>query len=154
VLRRGGFLHDIGKVGIPDSILLKAGRLSDDEYAVMKTHTTIGDQLCSEMRSLRAVRPIIRSHHERLDGSGYPDGLIGDAIPLAAQITGIVDVYDAMTTDRPYRRARTSQEACDELRHEAARGRHREDLVTTFVRMVTRGGLPARKPPDAEGTRA
>ena len=93
-LRRGGFLHDIGKVGIPDAVLLKRGPLSAEEYALMQTHTIIGDRLCGELRSLRAVRPIIRSHHERLDGSGYPDGLRGDGIPLLAHIMGIVDVYD------------------------------------------------------------
>src|SRR5205085_6779050 len=76
-LRRGGILHDIGKVGIPDSVLLKAGPLTADEYDVMKTHTLIGHRLCGELRSLRSVRPIVRSHHERLDGSGYPDGLAG-----------------------------------------------------------------------------
>ena len=142
-LRRGGFLHDIGKVGIPDAVLLKPGPLSADEYALMQTHTIIGDHLCGELRSLRAVRPIIRSHHERLDGSGYPDGLRGDAIPLLAHIIGIVDVYDAMTTDRPYRRPTTPREACDELISEAGRGRHRRDLVDAFVSLVHNDALPA-----------
>ena len=100
-LVRGGFLHDIGKVGVPDAILLKAGRLTPPEYEVMKRHTAIGERLCGELRALRRVRPIVRHHHERLDGSGYPDGLRGDAIPLVAQIIGIVDVFDAITTSRP-----------------------------------------------------
>ncbi len=141
-LRRGGFLHDIGKVGIPDAVLLKPGPLTADEYTLMQTHTVIGDRLCGELRSLRAVRPIIRSHHERLDGSGYPDGLRGDAIPLLAQIIGIVDVYDAMTTERPYRAPTTPAAACDELLHEAERGRHRRDLVDAFVSLVRDDDLP------------
>ena len=141
-LRRGGFLHDIGKVGIPDAVLLKAGPLSPDEYALMQTHTIIGDRLCGELRSLRAVRPIIRSHHERLDGSGYPDRLQGDAIPLLAQIIGIVDVYDAMTTVRPYRQPASPEAACDELLLETSRGRHRRDLVDAFVALVRGGLLP------------
>ena len=106
-LHRGGFLHDIGKVGISDAVLLKPARLSEREYEDVKRHTVIGDRLCGELRSLRQVRPIVRHHHERLDGSGYPDGLSGDAIPLLAQIMGVVDVYDAVTTARPYKPARS-----------------------------------------------
>jgi putative two-component system response regulator len=142
-LRRGGFLHDIGKIGIPDAILMKAGPLTADEYALMQTHTVIGDRLCGELRSLRAVRPIVRSHHERLDGSGYPDHLRGDAIPLLAHIMGIVDVFDAITTDRPYRRAATATQACEELVREAKRGKHGVDLVSAFVGLVEGGELPA-----------
>ena len=141
-LRRGGFLHDIGKIAIPDAILMKSGPLSPDEYRLMQTHTVIGDRLCGELRSLRAVRPIVRGHHERLDGSGYPDGLRGDAIPPLARIMGIVDVFDAMTTDRPYRRGRSAAEACGELTREAARGRHRTDLVDAFIGLVERDELP------------
>ena len=141
-LRRGGFLHDIGKIGIPDGVLLKSGPLTADEYTLMQTHTLIGDRLCGELRSLRAVRPIIRSHHERLDGSGYPDGLSGDAIPLLAQIMGIVDVYDAMTSTRPYRQPTTPDAACEELTREAVRGRHRGDLVDAFVAIVRNNDLP------------
>jgi putative two-component system response regulator len=141
-LRRGGFLHDIGKVGIPDAVLLKQGPLTPDEYKLMQSHTLIGDRLCGELRSLRAVRPIVRSHHERLDGSGYPDALAGDGIPLLAQIIGIVDVYDAMTTDRPYRQATASSAACEELLRETKRGRHRRDLVEAFVSLVARRELP------------
>ncbi len=134
-LTRGGFLHDVGKVGIPDAILLKRGPLTPDEYELMKTHTIIGDRLCGELRSLRTVRPIVRHHHERLDGSGYPDGLSGDAIPLLAQITGIVDVFDAMTTDRPYRAALATVQAVEELRKEAARGWRSPELVGAFLAM-------------------
>jgi putative two-component system response regulator len=108
----------------------------------MKTHTLIGDRLCGELRSLRSVRPIVRWHHERLDGSGYPDGLHGDAIPLLAQIIGVVDVFDALTTDRPYRHALPVEAACDELVRETHRGWRRTDLVTTFIELVRTNQLP------------
>jgi putative two-component system response regulator len=141
-LHRGGFLHDIGKVGIPDAILLKPARLTADEYEVMKRHTIIGDRLCGELRSLRRVRPIVRHHHERLDGSGYPDGLKGDAIPLFAQIMGIVDVYDALTTMRPYKAALAAAGAYQELQIEVSRGWRRADLVDQFVRLGREDRLP------------
>lgn len=102
-LFRGGYLHDVGKIGIPDSILLKPGRLTQDEYQQIKEHPLIGDRLCGELRSLRQVRPIVRHHHERLDGSGYPRGLKGDAILLDARILAIADVVEAMSSHRPYR---------------------------------------------------
>ena len=101
-LHRGGFLHDIGMLAIPDPVLRKSGPLEPEEYDLIKSHTLIGDSLCSNLRSLQAVRPIVRHHHERLDGSGYPDGLKGDAVPVLAQIMGITDVFDALTTNRPY----------------------------------------------------
>jgi putative two-component system response regulator len=135
-LARGGFLHDVGKVGIPDALLLKPGPLAPDEYELIKQHTVIGDRLCGELRLLRRVRPIVRHHHERLDGSGYPDGLRGDAIPLVAQIMGVVDVFDALTTERPYRAALPVAWAAQELRREVARGWRRADLVATFLEQV------------------
>jgi putative two-component system response regulator len=132
-LARGGFLHDLGKVGIPDAILLKPARLTPEEFLIMQQHTLIGDRLCGEVRSLRRVRPIVRHHHERLDGSGYPDRLRGDAIPLLAQIMSVVDVFDALTTVRPYKPAMSAHEAYDELSREADRGWRRRDLVEAFV---------------------
>jgi putative two-component system response regulator len=132
-LFRGGFLHDIGKVGVPDSILLKVGRLTVSEYQQIQQHTIIGDRLCGELRSLRQVRPIVRHHHERLDGSGYPDGLKGDAIPLLAQVMGIADVYDAITTMRPYKPAATAEHAYAELLQEVKQGWRRRDLVEAFI---------------------
>lgn len=132
-LFRGGYLHDVGKIGIPDEVLLKTGRLSDSEYRRIKDHPVIGDRLCGELRSLRQVRPIVRHHHERLDGTGYPDGLKGDAIPLLAQIMGIVDVYDAITTHRPYKAAATAEQAYAELMCEVAKGWRRKDLVEAFI---------------------
>lgn len=136
-LFRGGYLHDVGKIGIPDAVLLKTGRLSDGEYECIKSHPVIGDRLCGELRSLRQVRPIVRHHHERLDGSGYPDGLRGDAIPLLAQIMGIVDVYDAITTDRPYKPAAARDQALEELIGEVELGWRRKDLVDAFVALQT-----------------
>jgi putative two-component system response regulator len=104
----------------------------------MQRHTTIGDRLCGQLRSLRRVRPIVRHHHERLDGSGYPDGLSGVSVPLLAQIMGIVDVYDALTSPRPYRPAGPVDRAVDELMAEAARGWRDRDLILAFQRVIER----------------
>jgi putative two-component system response regulator len=135
-LQRGGFLHDIGMLAIPDAVLKKSGPLNQEEYELMKSHTTVGDSLCSNLRSLEGVRPIVRHHHERNDGSGYPDGLKGDEIPLVAQIIGLVDVYDAVTTRRPYQGPHSPQEAVDILRGQVARGWRRAELVDTFAELV------------------
>lgn len=148
-LERGGYLHDVGKIGVPDSILLKPTRLTASEFALMQAHTTIGERLCGELRALRPVRAIVRHHHERRDGSGYPDGLRGDRIPLTAQIVGIVDAYDAMTTTRPYRPALPAVYACEELLRDAADGRHDADLVRQFVDMDREGVLRACLPASA-----
>lgn len=152
-LHRGGYLHDVGKVGIPDAVLLKPGPLTPDEIATMQRHTVIGDRLCGELRTLRRVRPIVRSHHERLDGSGYPDGLAGDDVPLLAQIMGIVDVFDALTSWRPYREPIGADEACAVLRDEAARGWRSPDLVHLFTGLVDRGEVQPDRPLAAPGTR-
>lgn len=132
-LRRGAFLHDVGKVGIPDVILLKPGRLTPSEQAVMQQHPVIGHRLCGELRSLEEVRPIVRHHHERPDGTGYPDGLEGDSIPLLARILNVVDGYDALTTERPYKPALSREQAFRELREEAAKGWKFPALVEEFV---------------------
>ena len=137
-LYRGGFLHDVGKIGISDTILRKPGKLTAEEFEEMRQHPVIGDRLCGELRSLRRVRPIVRHHHERFDGSGYPDGLKGDAIPLLAQVMGIVDVYDALTTDRPYRRASTPDIAIAMLDQEVQCGWRRFDLVERFAETLRR----------------
>jgi putative two-component system response regulator len=140
-LHRGGYLHDVGKIAVPDSVLGKADRLTAAEFDAVKRHTTIGDALCGDLRILRAVRPIVRHHHERLDGSGYPDGLRGDDVPLLAQITGIVDLYEALTTERPYHKERGEAAACAELEREAGRGWRRADLVAEFVALCRSGRL-------------
>ena len=132
-LERGGYFHDIGKIGIPDAILLKKGKLTAAERRIMAQHPVIGERLCGNLRVLQRVRPIVRHHHERLDGSGYPDGLAGDDVPLLAQIIGIVDVYDAITTNRPNHTARSRDEAFEELSREVARGWRRKDLVHAFI---------------------
>jgi cyclic di-GMP phosphodiesterase len=135
-LERGGVLHDIGKIAVPDAILLKTGRLTPEEFEQIKQHTVIGDRLCSELRLLRRVRPIVRHHHERLDGSGYPDGLRGSDVPLLAQIMSVVDVYDALTTARPYKPAFPVVEAFEELSNEASRGWRDQHLVDELVAML------------------
>lgn len=132
-LHRGGYLHDLGKVGVPDAVLLKPGPLTDAEFAMMKRHAEIGDALCAPLQSLRHVRPIVRSHHERLDGSGYPHGLRGDEIPVLAQIVGIVDVYDAMTSHRPYRSALDPDEVTRFLLHEVEHQRFSRMHVEAFL---------------------
>jgi len=132
-LERGGFLHDIGKIAVPDRVLLKGSALSAAESKVMRAHPIVGDQLCAGLRSLRAVRPIVRHHHERLDGSGYPDGLRYSQVPLLAQIVGIVDVFDALTTERPYRQPLDREAAFEVLAEEAEKGWRDRALVDAFV---------------------
>ncbi len=132
-LHRGGYLHDVGKVGVPDAVLLKRGPLTPAEFELMKKHPDIGDSLCAPLQSLRSVRPIIRGHHERLDGSGYPQRLRGDEVPLLAQIVGICDVFDALTSHRPYRPALTAEDAARHLVKDAADGKFRRDHVEAFL---------------------
>ena len=141
-LHRGGFLHDIGMLAIPPSLLLKAGPLEPDEFERVKSHTVIGDELCRNLRSLQAVRPIVRHHHERRDGSGYPDGLRGDEIPLLAQIVSVVDLYDAVTNNRPYQRTQSPEDAIRILRKQADDGLRDRSIVETFAKIVSRGDPP------------
>lgn len=121
-LRRAGIVHDIGKVAVPDAILLKPGRLTEDEWKLVREHPVVGERICEPLKSFRLVLPIIRHHHEKCDGSGYPDGLRGDAIPITARIMQIVDVYDALTTDRPYKKAFSTALALSTMREEVAKG--------------------------------
>lgn len=110
-LRLGGYLHDIGKIGIPEGILLKPGRVTDEEYAAIKQHPVIGYQIVRHVAGLSPLLSLVRHHHERLDGSGYPDGLSGDEIPTLVRILAIADVFEALVSDRPYRRAMSVDEA-------------------------------------------
>ena len=136
VLRRAGVVHDIGKVAVPDQILLKPGPLTQDEWAVMKQHPVVGERICAPLKSFRHVLPVIRSHHEKLDGSGYPDGLKGDEIPLTAQIMQTVDIYDALTTARPYRKALSPKEAFAILNSEAKKGWWNAELIDLLEGLV------------------
>jgi putative nucleotidyltransferase with HDIG domain len=115
-LRFGALFHDIGKISVPDGILVKPGKLDHQEYARMKTHSAEGARIVGKFGRLREAVPIIRHHHERWDGRGYPDGLAGPEIPLEAAIVGLADSWDAMTTDRPYHRALSADEALAEVR--------------------------------------
>ena len=135
-LYRGGFLHDIGKIVIPDSILFKRGLLTEQEWQVMRQHTVRGEEICSPMKSLAPVLPIIRSHHERWDGSGYPDGLRGEAIPLLARILQVADIYDALTTARPYKPAFSHQHAIEMMLEESRRGWRDPELVPLFAEVT------------------
>jgi putative two-component system response regulator len=135
-LRKGGIVHDIGKVAVPERILLKPERLTPEEWYIMKQHPAVGERICAPMRSFRTVLPIIRHHHEKLDGTGYPDGLKGDEIPITARILQTVDVYDALTTDRPYRPAMAVEEAIETMRSEAKRGWWDTALIDEFESLV------------------
>ncbi len=140
ILYKGGMLHDIGMVKIPAAILDKTGVLSSEEYDLIKTHTIWGERLCRPLITLDKVLPLIRYHHEQMDGSGYPDGLKGDAIPEMARIVGICEVYDALSRDRPYRARLPMSQALAYLNEYA--GRHWLDgkLVREFVTMIEQGG--------------
>ena len=142
-LGRGAVPHDVGKIALPDTVLLKPGRLNADELALMQEHPIVGDNLCRTVRSLDRVRPIVRSHHERQDGRGYPDHLRGDEIPLLAQVVAVVDVFDALTTSRPYRGAMSASEAYDIMLKEAASGWCPMSLAQTFVDLHRNRYAPA-----------
>jgi len=138
-LERGAYLHDLGKVGIPDAVLLKEGELTDDEWVIMRRHVEIGVEICSPLRSLRPVLPIIRHHHEHFDGSGYPDGLSGNQIPYLARVFQLADVFDALTNDRCYREAMSVDEALDLMRREAERGWWDMRIFDQFADLIENG---------------
>jgi putative two-component system response regulator len=135
-LRRAGVVHDIGKVAVPDAILLKPGRLTEEEWKLVREHPVVGERICAPLRSFRLVLPIIRHHHEKLDGSGYPDGLRGDAIPVTARVMQIVDVYDALTTERPYKRAFPVSDALQTMKQEVAKGWWDAQIFAQFEQLV------------------
>jgi putative two-component system response regulator len=134
-LYRGGYLHDVGKVGIPDSILFKPGTLTAEEWVVMRSHSTRGEEICRHLRSMRQVLPIIRHHHEKWDGSGYPDGLRGEQIPLLARVLQVADIYDALTSSRPYKPAFHPREALRVIGEERDRGWRDPEIVKLFLRI-------------------
>ncbi|MEL7510575.1 MAG: HD domain-containing phosphohydrolase, partial [Cyanobacteria bacterium J06554_3] len=149
VLVWGAYLHDIGKVTTPDHILLKRGKLSAAEFDIMREHVIAGEQLCQPLSTLSAVLPIIRHHHERWNGSGYPDGLAGYEIPFLVQVFQLVDIYDALTSKRPYKSAYSPAETLRIMVAEADRGWYNPVLMETFcafVRQLT-SGLQSRPQP-------
>lgn len=132
----GGYLHDIGKVGIPDTVLLKMGKLTPEEWKVMRQHVLIGEQICQPLRTMQGVIPIIRHHHEKWDGTGYPDGLSESRIPTLAQIFQMIDIYDALTHERPYKRAFTPEESLDIMFQETEKGWRNPDLMRVFAEFI------------------
>jgi putative two-component system response regulator len=148
-LRRGGLIHDIGKLAVPESILLKPGPLTPEEREIMEQHTIEGERICSPLRSFRNVLPIIRHHHEKQDGSGYPDGLRGAQVPLTARILQITDIYDALTTDRPYRKALSQEKAFAIMREEVKRGWWDGSILDEFE-----GVVRAHEPAHLAGSRS
>ena len=140
-IRRGGLLHDIGKMGVPDSVLLKPGPLTEDEWVVMKKHPSIAYELISPIEYLRSALEIPYCHHEKWDGTGYPRGLRGEQIPLSARVFAIVDVWDALTSDRPYRKAWPDDRALEYIQSQA--GSHFDPLVVkAFMEMMARSSAP------------
>src|SRR5712672_3079194 len=138
-LRRAGIVHDVGKIAVPDAILLKPGRLTPDEWTIIREHSVVGERICAPLKSFRFVLPIIRHHHEKLDGSGYPDGLRGQAIPVTARVLQIVDVYDALTTNRPYKKAFSITDALQTMKEEVAKGWWDPKIFDQFERLVRTG---------------
>lgn len=136
-LRWAGYLHDIGKIGIPDAILLKTGAFTPAEQKIMQQHVLIGEQICQPLRTMQGVLPVIRHHHERWDGSGYPDGLAADEIPFLVQVFQMVDIYDALTNERPYKPAFSPQESIDIMLGEVEKGWRNPALMQQFIQFVT-----------------
>lgn len=131
-----GYLHDIGKVGIPDAVLLKTGPFTTAERTIMEQHVAIGEGICRPLRTMQGVLPIIRHHHERWDGSGYPDGLVGAAIPRLAQVFQLIDIFDALTHERPYKAAFSIDESLQIMRHEVEKGWRDPALMAQFEAFV------------------
>lgn len=137
ILHFGSLLHDIGNIGIADAILLKPGGLSDWEFDEVRMHPLIGEQICRPLMSMAPLLPLIRSHHEKLNGSGYPDGLQGDAMPVLVRVLAVADVYDTLRSDRAYRGAFGHEQAIDILREEAGRGWWQAEIVEMMTDIST-----------------
>ncbi len=142
-LRKAGTVHDVGKIAVPDSVLKKKGRLTQDEFALIKEHPVVGERICKPLKSFRLVLPIIRHHHEKLDGSGYPDGLKGSDIPITVRILTIVDVYDALSTKRPYKEAFSPEEALILMGDEVKKGWWDPDAFGEWSAYVQECLIPA-----------
>lgn len=135
-LERASILHDVGKIGIPDAILLKPAKLTEDEWEIMRQHPVLGEEICHPLRSLSDVCPVVRHHHEKYNGTGYPDGLIGDSIPYLARVFQILDAFDAMTTERPYKKAFSLETTIETLREETTQGYWDPKLVERFIEFI------------------
>jgi diguanylate cyclase (GGDEF)-like protein/putative nucleotidyltransferase with HDIG domain len=146
VLRLGGLLHDVGKIGIPDEVLMKPGLLTAEEYEVMKQHTVLGAVMLSALPGMEKIAPLARWHHERWDGNGYPDGLTGEEIPLLARILAVADAFSAMTTDRPYRKGIDRQSALAELRREKGK-QFDPEIVDAFLAAIQKHIPPQQVKP-------
>jgi putative two-component system response regulator len=150
-LRRAGIVHDIGKVAVPDHVLLKPGPLTEEERALVQRHPVVGEGICSPLKSFQLVLPIIRHHHEKMDGTGYPDGLKGKAIPVTARVLQIVDVYDALITARPYKKAMPPAEALAVMEEEVRRGWWDPEVFAVFAEMLVCEGVKGRTMARAAG---
>ncbi|MBE9502286.1 MAG: HD domain-containing protein, partial [Chloroflexi bacterium] len=139
-LHKAAILHDVGKIGVDESILLKPGSLTEEEFNQLKTHTIIGERICRPLGRNRLILEVIRHHHERYDGKGYPDGLAGEDIPIAARIMAVVDAYDALTSDRPYRARRSQEQAVEILKQEAGK-QFDPKIATAFISLLETGRL-------------
>lgn len=133
-LRLAAILHDIGKIGVSDSVLLKPGRLTDEEFSAIKKHTEYGSEILKHIKEFKALIPGVRGHHERYDGKGYPDGLRGKDIPVSALIIAVADSFDAMTSDRPYRKGLGIETAIEELRKNSGT-QFAPEMVEAFIRV-------------------
>lgn len=138
-LHRGGYLHDVGKIAVPESILNKKTGLTEEESRIIREHPVIGERICKPLKSLKLVLPIIRYHHERWDGTGYPDGLKEREIPLAARIIQVVDIYDALMTARPYKPQLDSRQVVSIMRQSAEEGSCDPSLIEQFIGLLRSG---------------
>jgi putative two-component system response regulator len=146
VLRRAGVVHDIGKVAVPDSILLKPSRLTRSEETILRLHPVVGERICASLKSFQLVLPIIRHHHEKMNGSGYPDGLRGKQIPLTVRVLQVVDVYDALSTQRPYKAALSGARAFEVMNNEVKKGWWDPEVLAAFEELMrTDEGEPPPK---------
>lgn len=136
-LERVSVLHDVGKIGTPDSILLKPDKLTEEEWKIMHKHPTIGEEICRPLRTLKNVCQIIRSHHERWNGSGYPDHLKEKEIPYLARVFQILDAFDAISTERPYKKGHSPKETIEILKEETERGLWDPELMTKFIQFIS-----------------
>lgn len=141
LMRKAGILHDIGKIGLSTAVLCKKGELTAEEMKDIKRHTLIGEEICRPLVSMKEILPVIRSHHERWDGSGFPDGLRGGEIPLYARVLSVVDSFDAMVSKRPYREERSVNMVMEVFRRERESGQWDPDLVAGFIQMMEAGWL-------------